>query len=70
MHYFSSLSRKRKKKEKRLNEMKTPRETVGISTQVTVAKLCYPSTHGETNVVPYKFSLSKGFYKWYLARIC
>ena len=43
MHYFSSLSRKgnrKKKREKRLNEMKTPRETDGISAQVTVAKLC------------------------------
>lgn len=42
MHYFSSLSRKgnQKKREKRLNEMKTPRETDGISAQVTVAKLC------------------------------
>ena len=42
MHYFFSLSRKgnKKKREKRLNEMKTPRKTDGISAQVTVAKLC------------------------------
>ena len=42
MHYFSSLSRKgnQKKKRKWLNEMKTLRETDGISAQVTVAKLC------------------------------
>ena len=71
MHYFSSLSRKRKKKGKSLNEMKTPRETDGISAQVTVAKLCLKILRlTAKQMSSYKFSLSKGFYKWYPARIC
>lgn len=37
---FLRCREKEKKKGKRLNEMKTPRETDGISPQVTGAKLC------------------------------
>ena len=67
MHYFSSLSRKgnQKKKRKKVewNE-NTKRNRWHISpSHSSKVVLKDPSTHGETNVVPCKFSLSKGFGK-------